>query len=49
MTKERLEILLYNSLIVLAAEQDVTIEELKETVSANIGMTEQEFDWLLKN
>ena len=31
MTKERLEILLYNSLIVLADEQDVTIEELKSS------------------
>ena len=49
MTKERLEILLYNALIMLADEQDVTIEELKKTVSEELGMTEQEFDCLFDN
>ena len=48
MTKERLEILLFNALILLADERDITIEELKETVSEDIGMTEQEFNYLFK-
>ena len=40
MTKERLETLLYNSLIVLADEEDIIIEELKETLYVNLGMNE---------
>lgn len=48
MTKERLEILLYNALIMLADERDITVEELKETVSEELGMTEQEFNYLFK-
>ena len=45
-----METLLYNALILLADEHDVTIEELKEERTLkDIGMTEQEFDDLFKN